>query len=130
MGGAGAPPIFHILVQNCMLTKLVFRRILVLLAFITLLAACDGPSLPVPLPPTKNPNLQTVGQNHQHGEGGSGGGRLITVYGGPLKSSVVTEPAAPTAGQPLTITYDLKDGDGKGATPDALQVTHERLMHL
>jgi len=58
------------------------------------------------------------------------GGRLITVYGGPLKSSVATDPGELQANSPFTVTYTLQDGSGKPVEPGALLVTHEKLMHL
>ncbi|HEX8229962.1 MAG TPA: hypothetical protein VF826_11715 [Chloroflexia bacterium] len=96
-----------------------------------LLAACSGPSMPIPPTPTANPSADAVVSNHHHGEGGGGGGlRLITKYGGPIDVSVEEQPSQPQPSQPFTITYTLKDGQGKAVEEHGLRLTHERLMHL
>lgn len=105
-------------------------RLVLAVALVLLLMACTGPSLPVPPPPTRDPSQPLAGHNHQHGEGGGVEGRLITVYGGPLKSSVATDPGVLQANSPFTVTYTLQDGSGKPVEPGELQVTHEKLMHL
>lgn len=94
------------------------------------LAACSGPDLPIP--PTPTPNLAAVAvvQNHQHGESGAAGGRLVTRYGGSVAVALVTQPQEPQPQAPLTITYSLRDGVGAPMTLDKLRITHERPMHL
>jgi hypothetical protein len=110
---------------NCKLLSLLSIPVVALIV-----AACDGPALTVPPPPTRDPSQPSISQNHQHGEGGGTGGRLITVYGGQLTSSVSTEPGVAQPGTPVAITYTLKDKSGTSVTPDRLQVTHDKLMHL
>jgi hypothetical protein len=96
-----------------------------------LLAACSGPSVPIPPTPTTDPSAAPVVSNHHHGEGGGGGGlRLITKYGGPIDVSVEEQPPQPQPSQPFTITYTLKDEQGKAVDEPGLRLTHERLMHL
>lgn len=96
-----------------------------------LLAACSGPSLPIPPTPTADPSAAPIVSNHQHGEGGGGSGlRLITRYGGPVDVGVEATPAQPQPLQPFTITYTLKDGQGAAIEEPGLRVTHDKLMHL
>ncbi len=111
-------------------SSFVLRLIICIITIIPVLTACAGPSLPVPPPPTRDPSQPLAGHTHQHGEGGGAGGRLITVYGGSLKSSVATNPAELQANSPFTVTYTLHDVSGKPVEPGDLQVTHEKLMHL
>src|SRR4051812_36982574 len=102
-------------------------------AGILALAGCEGSPLSIPPTPTPNPAAVAARvQNHQHGEAGGGGlnSRLVTKYGGPVVVSLETLPAEPRSGAPFTITYGLKDKVGAPVSPDRLQVTHEKLMHL
>jgi hypothetical protein len=102
------------------------------IALAVCLAACTGPSIPVPPPPTKDPLAAAPVHNHAHGEAGPAGdnARLVTRYGGPVSVALSTQPTEPQPGAPLTITYSLKDRDARPLTPDRLSLTHERLMHL
>lgn len=106
-------------------------RIAVLCAAVILLAGCAGP-LPIPVPPTPtpNPNAAVNISNHQHGEGGPNNQRLITRYGGPVVTTVTTNPANPLLDNPFSIDYLMKDAEGLPITADRLSVTHEKLMHL
>ena len=95
------------------------------------LAGCSGPSLAIPPTPTANPSAVPSTSNHQHGEGGGGGGlRLVTKYGGPIDVSVEEQPPQPQPSQPFTITYTLKDEQGRAVEEQGLRLTHDRLMHL
>src|SRR5687768_8883423 len=104
------------------------RRVLSLL-FVLTLVGCGNPLAGIPPTPTADPAAGGVVDNHQHGEGGPGG-RLITKYGGPLTSTLITRPEKPDPGSPFVITYQLRDKAGSPATLDKLVITHENPMHL
>src|SRR5688500_2809506 len=104
------------------------RRLLWLLP-VLILAGCGNPLAGIPPTPTPNPAAGGPIDNHQHGEG-STGGRLITRYGGPLASTVIAQPEKPDPGSPFNITYRLRDKAGSPVTADKLAITHEKPMHL
>ncbi|MEO6456650.1 MAG: hypothetical protein ABIO92_00025 [Chloroflexia bacterium] len=104
-------------------------RLALLFLPILTLAGCGNPLAGIP--PTPTADLAAGGSidNHQHGEGSSGG-RLVTRYGGPLISTLVAQPEKPDPGNPFAITYRLKDKAGSPVTVDRLAITHEKPMHL
>lgn len=104
-------------------------RLALLLLLVLTLAGCGNPLAGIPPTPTADPAAGGAIDNHQHGEGSSGG-RLITKYGGPLTSTLVAQPEEPDPDSPFAITYQLKDKTGSLVTDDKLAITHEKPMHL
>lgn len=101
------------------------------LSLLLLLAACSGPSIPVPPTPTADPSAgEVVSSSHQHGQGSDSTQRLVTRYGGPISVELATRPDTPVPQIPLSMTYTLRDPDSNAVTVDRLTLTHERFMHM